>query len=99
MLAVQKQKKHFSRVMIMPNGKPALVFFELVEREGHLIAKALYFEELKTELQKTKIVALPVFHESFSIKPLIKSPFLYLSFFAKDLRFFTSQKTRAPSLI
>ena len=99
MLAIQKQNKRFSKVMMMPNGKPALVFFELVEREGHLIAKALYFEELKPELQKTKVVALPVFHESYSIKPLIKSPFSYLTFFAKDLQFFTSQKTRAPSFV
>jgi hypothetical protein len=99
MLAVQKQNKHFSRVMIMPNGKPALVFFELVERNGHLIAKALYFQEIPKKLQKNKIIALPVFHEHFSIKPLIKSPFSYISYFAKDLQFFTSQKTRAPSFV
>ena len=97
MLAIQKQNKRFSKTMMMPNGKPALVFFELVERNGHLIAKALYFQEIPKEIQKDKLVALPVFHESFSVKPLIKSPFSYLTFFAKDLQFFTSQKTRAPS--
>jgi len=99
MLAVQKQNKYFSKVMKMPNGKPALVFFELVERNGRFIAKALYFREISKEIQKDKLVALPIFHESFSIKPLIKSPFSYLTFFAKDLQFFTSQKTRAPSII
>ena len=97
MLAIQKQSKYFSKVMKLPNGKPALVFFELVERDGHLIAKALYFQAIPQKLQKNKLVALPVFHESFSIKPLTKSPFSYLTFFAKDLQFFTSQKTRAPS--
>ncbi|MGB8816196.1 MAG: hypothetical protein WCC74_03145 [Minisyncoccia bacterium] len=99
MLSIQRQIKYFSRVMTMPNGLSALVYFELIERNGNLIAKAVRFEEIQSEIQKYEIIALPVFHESFSFKPLIKSPFSYLTFFAKDLLFFTSQRTRAPSII
>jgi len=97
MLAIQKQNKHFSKVMTGPNGVPVLVFFELVERNGHLIAKALYFKEIDSQIQNHQFVALPVSHEIVSIQPLIKSPFSYLTFFAKDLHFFTSQMARAPS--
>ena len=98
MLAIQKQPKYFSRMMTMPNGVEALVVFELIERNGHLVAKAIYAEAMDTS-------TIP--EEAFIALPGIKSPveFIPVQFFSadiihsflKDFSFITSQQTRAPS--
>jgi len=98
MLAIQKQAKYFSRVIKMPNGVEALVFFELVERNGHLVAKAIHAEAIDTNIiPKEKIYALPGIKSPVEFIP-IQSPFCdFVSFFSKDFSFMTCLVTRAPN--
>lgn len=81
----------------MPNGVQTLVFFELVEREGHLIAKAVGFRAIDEEIQKEKVVALPAYFERENITPIVSPFFANVETILKDLAFIVSQPTRAPS--
>jgi hypothetical protein len=95
MLAVQRQSKYFSKVMTMPNGVEAVVYFELIERNGHLVAKAIRFEAIAPQAE---VLALPTISISEHITP-IKSYFTsFISPYFKDFSFVLSQPTRAPSL-
>jgi len=98
MLALQKQPKYFSKVMMMPNGVEALVYFEIIERNGHFIAKAIYAEAIDAStIPEQKVCALCGQVESISITP-VKSYFTsFISPYFKDFSFVTSQPTRAPS--
>jgi hypothetical protein len=98
MLAIQKSPKYFSRMMTMPNGVPALVVFELIERNGHLVAKAVYAEAVDTStIPEEKVFALPGVKSPVEFIP-IKSVFYHqVSDFLKDFSFVKSQRTRAPS--
>jgi len=106
MLALQKQpvytgrSKYISKVMTLPNGEEALVVFELVERNGQIVAKAIYAESITAckKPENTTNVLLEV------ASPAEFIPFSYFSpevlqSFLKDLSFITSQPTRAPAYI
>ena len=41
MLAIQKQQKYIQKAVQLPNGAWVMVVFELVERDGHIIAHAV----------------------------------------------------------
>jgi hypothetical protein len=98
MLALQKQAKYFSQIVTLPNGERAFVVFELVDRGGQMIAKAIYAEKVETEsIPEQQICALPGCISYSSVAP-VKSTFgVYVSPFFRDFSFFTSQLTRAPS--
>lgn len=98
MLAIQRQPKYFSKVMTMPNGVEALVYFEIIERDGHFIAKAIYAEAIDAStIPEQKVYALPGCLTCSDVLP-IKSYFApIVSTFLKDFSFVTSQPTRAPS--
>jgi transcription elongation factor len=94
MLAIQKRNKYFSRVMTMPNGVEAVVYFELIERNGQVVAKAIYAEAI---ISQAEIIALPTISISSHIAP-VKSFFTsFISPYFKDFSFVMSQPTRAPS--
>jgi hypothetical protein len=98
MLAVQKQSKYFSKVMMMPNGVEALVIFELVERNGHLIAKAIYAEAIDAStIPEQKVYALPGSVICSDVTPVKGFFTAFVSPYFKDFSFLTSQLTRAPS--
>ena len=96
MLAIQRQNKYFSKVMKMPNGREALVYFEIIERNGHLIARAIRLEAIQT-VSQSEILALPIFSVSEHIAPVKSFYTNYVSPYFKDFSFVMSQPTRAPS--
>ena len=84
--------------MTMPNGVEAIVYFELIERNGHLVAKAIHAEKIdSSSIPVQKIYALPggFFHTGIiPVKSIFTS---YLSPYFRDFSFVMSQPTRAPS--
>jgi hypothetical protein len=105
MLAIQRQlarhsggPKYFSKVMTMPNGVEALVYFEIIERNGHLIAKAIYAEAIDAStIPEQKVCALGGACIVSTVTP-VKSYFQsVLTPYFKDFSFVMSQPTRAPS--
>ena len=98
MLAIQKQPKYFSRFMSMPNGTQAWVVFELIERNGHLVAKAIYAEAVNTSsIPEEKVYALPGIKSPVEFVPVQFFPGEVSHSFLKDYSFVLSQPTRAPS--
>lgn len=99
MLAIQRQPKYFSKVMTMPNGVEAIVYFELIERNGHLIAKAVRMEAISANatISEQLIFALPGCVLCSAVVP-VKSFFTsFVSPYFRDFSFVLSQPTRAPS--
>ena len=98
MLAIQKQPKYIQKAVQLPNGTWALVVFELIERDGHIIAKAVSGQILgDTKIQKEKILCLPCIKSPVEFIPL-KTVFSNLvSNFSRDYSFVMSQPTRAPN--
>ncbi len=98
MLAIQKQPRYFSRLMKLPNGAEALVVFMLIERNGHLVAKAVYAEALDVKsVPEEKVCALPGVKSPTEFVP-VKSIFGdFVADFSRDYSFVMSQRTRAPS--
>ena len=85
--------------MTMPNGTQALVFFELIERNGHLIAKAIRAEAIDlSAVPEQKVCALPGIKSPTKFVPIISNFYSVVDLFCKDLSFVMSQPTRAPSL-
>jgi len=100
MLAVQKQPKYLSKVITMSNGTDALVIFELIERNGHIIARAVYAETIKaSSIPEQEVFMLPGDLSSATVIPTKSYFSTYVSPFFKDFTFLTSQLTRAPSTI
>ena len=98
MLAVQKQPKYISKVMTMPNGVEALVVFELVEKNGHIVAKAVYAESI-SDCKKPENAVSALLEVA---SPAEFVPFSYFSTevlqsLLKDFSFVKSQPTRAPN--
>ncbi len=77
--------------MTMPNGMEALVYFEIIERNGHLIAKAIYAEAIKVYALAAGII-------SQTILPVKRFFSTFVFNYFKDFSFIVSQPTRAPSL-
>jgi len=98
MLAIQKQPKYFSRFIAMPNGVHAWVVFELIERDGHLVAKAIYAEAIDpNKVPEEHIYALPGIKSPVEFLPIQFFPAKLSHSFLKDFSFVLSQPTRAPS--
>lgn len=82
----------------MPNGISALVYFELVERNGHLVAKAIYAEALDTStIPEQKIYALPGIFTHLDVTPVKSLLASFISPYFRDFAFVKSQPTRAPN--
>ena len=97
MLAIQKQPKYIEKAVQLPNGAWALLVFELVERNGQIVAKAVSGKILGEKLVKEETLCLPCVKTPADFLP-IKSIFSDLvSNFSKDFSFIMSQPTRAPS--
>ncbi len=97
MLAIQKQPKYIEKAVQLPNGAWALLVFELVERNGQIVAKAVSGKILGEKLVKAETLCLPCVKSPVEFLP-IKSIFSnFVSNFSKDFSFVMSQPTRAPS--
>ncbi len=107
MLSLQKQQKYIKRQVTLPDGTLALVVFELIEVNGKIVAKAICGkliqencvsqEDLSACSAQAGILALPVYFETETFKPIISPFFADIFNVVKDLSFVTSQPTRAPS--
>ena len=97
MLAIQKQQKYFQKAVQLPNGEWALLVFELVERNGQIIAKAVSGKILGEEIVTEEILCLPCVKSPVEFIP-IKSVFSNIVLnFVKDFSFMTCLVTRAPN--
>lgn len=98
MLAVQKKTQYIQKAVRLPNGAWALVVFELVERDGHIIARAVSGQMLsEATVEAREALCLPSIKSPAEFVP-IKSVFSNLvSLFSKDFSFVLSQPTRAPA--
>lgn len=101
MLNLVKQPKYLQKTVKLPNGYLAVVVFELVERDGQIIAKAVSLRVLNTkfDLENKKPLCLPGVKSPTEFIP-VKSTFSNIvADFAKDFSFTTCLVTRAPNLL
>jgi hypothetical protein len=99
MLAIQKRQKYIQKAVQLPNGEWALVVFELVERNGKIIARAVSGHILDDfKIEKEKVLCLPCVKTPTEFVPVL-STFNFIDFinFSSDFSFVMSQPTRAPS--
>ena len=98
MLSLQTQPKHIQKAVQLPNGAWAMVIFELIERNGQIVARAVSGKMLgDIQAEPAEILCLPCVKTPTDFLP-IKSIFSDLvSNFFKDFSFIMSQPTRAPS--
>lgn len=100
MLAIQKRAKYFSKVITMPNGVEALVVFELIEKGGKTVARAVSGKLLnEVNLKNEKTLCLSGIKSPTEFIPIL-STFDFIDFInlSSDFSFMTCLKTRAPNL-
>lgn len=98
MLTLKKQPQYIQKTIVLPNGAKALVVFELVETNGKVKAKAVFWKALEqTVSQKEEIIALPVYFERNLVEPIVSPFFSEVKEILKNLSFITAQPTRAPN--
>jgi len=98
MLAIQKQPKYIQKAVQLPNGAWGLVVFELVEINGHIIAKAVsgkLLADIQTE--QSEILCLPCIKSPAYFSPILSTYYFIRDTFSNDFSFVVSQPTRAPS--
>lgn len=84
--------------MQMPNGTQAWVVFELIERDGHIIAKAVYAEKIDVQsVPEQKVLMLDGEVICTDVLPVKSFYTNYVTPYFKDFSFVMSQPTRAPS--
>ena len=100
MLSLQKQSKFIKKTIQLPNGSWAYVVFELIEVNGKIIAKAVCGKLIEENvITQEKVLALPVYFETETFKPIVSPFFADTIKLLKDLSFVTSQPARAPNFI
>lgn len=99
MLTVQKQPKYIQKAVQLPNGAWAMVVFELIERDGHIVARAVSGKLLEVvKVEQETVLCLPCIKSPAEFVS-IKSTFTDLvSTFSKDYSFMSCLVTRAPNL-
>ena len=97
MLSLQKQSRYIKKQVTLPDGTLALVVFELVEINGKIVAKAICGKRIEeTIISQEEILALPVYFETETFKPIVSPFFAEIKSIVKDLSFIVSQPIRAP---
>ena len=100
MLSLQKQSRYIKRQVKLLDGSLALVVFELVEKNGKIIAKPICGKVIKECVPvQEEILSLPVYFEKETFKPIVSPFYSKLFEVLKDLSFVTSQPARAPNFI
>jgi hypothetical protein len=60
MLVIQKRNKYIEKAVQLPNGEWALVVFELIEKDGKIIARAVSGKRLSDiEAEQGETLCLP----------------------------------------
>jgi len=99
MLSLQKRSKFIKKTIQLPNGSFALVVFELLEINGKIIAKAVCGKILEENIiSQEEVLALPVYFERETFKPIVSPFFADAINLLKDLSFVISQPVRAPNV-
>jgi len=99
MLSLQKQSKFIKKIIQLPNGVWAHVVFELIEVNGKMVAKAICGKLIEENIiTQEEVLALPVYFETETFKPIVSPFFADAINLLKDLSFTTCQNTRAPNL-
>jgi hypothetical protein len=98
MLSLQKQSKFIKKTITLPNGSLALVVFELVEINGKIVAKAVCGKLIEENvITQEEVLALPIYFETETFKPIASPFFADVLSLVKDLSFVVAQPTRAPN--
>ncbi len=98
MLALQKQSKFIKKTITLPNGSLALVVFELIEINGKITARAVCGKLIEENtISQGEILALPVYFDIETVKPIVSPFFADILGLVKDLSFVISQPSRAPN--
>lgn len=99
MLSLQKQNKYFSKEILMPNGSHAVVWFELVETNGRLIAKAISVNVIEENSTECAPICLPILISKIVHATVKKICANFVAPIISVLDFVTSQPTRAPAYV
>ena len=98
MLSLQKQQKYIKKQVRLPDGTLALVVFELIEVNGKTVAKAICGKLIHEDIiAQEEVLALPVYFDIKTFKPIVSPFFADVLKLVKDLSFVTSQPARAPN--
>lgn len=98
MLSLQKQSKFIKKTIQLPNGSWAYVVFELIEINGNTVAKAICGKLIAENItSQEEVLALPVYFEIETFKPIVSPFFNDTIKLLKDLSFVISQPARAPN--
>jgi hypothetical protein len=98
MLAIQTRPKYIEKAVKLPNGEWALVVFELVERNGQIVARAVSGKILSDITpEKEAVLCLPAVKSPVEFIPVVSIFSDLVSNFTRDFAFVISQPTRAPS--
>lgn len=99
MLAVQTSPKYIEKAVQLPNGAWALVVFELVERNGQIVARAVSGKMLSDiSAEKEAVLCLPAVKSPVEFIPVVSIFSDLVSNFTRDFSFMTCAVTRAPNL-
>ncbi len=99
MFALSAQQKYFQKEVVLPNGSKAIVFFELVETNGRIVARAVNVQIISEAKASASVVYLPVSITRAIFAPVVAFYSNYVAPIVEELSFITSQPTRAPSLV
>lgn len=100
------RSKFIKKAVRLPNGSWALVVFELQEINGKIVAKAVCGKLIPCSEQnrgeenivtQDEVLALPVYFEKETFKPIVSPFFADIINVVKDLSFVVAQPTRAPN--
>lgn len=97
MLVVKKPAQFIKKAVQLPNGAWAMVVFELVERDGHIIAKAVSGKLLESFNGGSATMCLPCIKSSIHFTPVKSIFYNFVSTLTKDFSFMSCQNTRAPN--
>ncbi len=97
MFALTAQQKYFQKEVTMPNGSKAIVFFELVENNGRIVARAVHVEVISETASSAPFVCLPISITRAIFASVISFYSNYVAPIFEELSFIVSQPTRAPA--
>jgi hypothetical protein len=98
MLELKKQNQYIEKMVELPNGAWALVLFELVEKNGKIIARAVSLKKINDiPSENSEILCLPCIKTPIEFLPIRSIFYSILDTFSRDYSFVKSQPTRAPS--
>lgn len=97
MLSLQRQSNFIQKMVTLPDGRMAIVVFEIFTENGKTKARAICGKILGSDICNEEVLNLPGYFEKENIEPVVSPFFSEIVDIFKDLAFTTSQPTRAPN--